>query len=495
MIRWKNATFYTMESMEDTVTQVVTSLGKIIAIGKDATKLKVKKEIDLNGSFVFPGFVDSHLHILGYGQKITRPSLGFSKDKGAVKKQIKEAFQKAPLFMHDYYDIGLTKDDLDNITVDYPILLRHNDYHSVTVNSWILEKLKKQESNGILKEEAGNEALALFDTYSEETLEMYFKTAIESLWSYGITGGHSDDLHYFNGFQNTLSVFQENLPNYPFRAHLLIHHAEVEAFIHSGLSFLDQSKYLQLGAVKLFYDGTVSSKTALFATGYLDGSIGERLWRKDNFIETVKRMRKYNLPVAVHVIGDLASLEVLEILEANPPLLNQHDRLIHCSFLNRSFLIKAKKMPIFIDAQPQFLSSDLPWGLNELKRNPEYIYPWKTILKNKIPMGFGSDAPVEIPNPLLGIMDAQYRIAREDGKVYQPEERLSRFEAIDLYTSKANYATYDTNRGKIKVGHIVDFTIFEQDIMQLPKEELKETKVYMTVVDEKIVYKKKSTPL
>src|SRR5690554_6424987 len=142
MIRWKNATFYTMESKEDRVTEVVTSLGKIIAIGREATKLEVEKEIDLNGAFVFPGFVDSHLHILGYGQKMTRPSLGFSKDKQSVKKQIREAFTKAPLFMHDYYDIGLTKEDLDSITADYPILLRHNDYHSVTVNSWILKKLK-----------------------------------------------------------------------------------------------------------------------------------------------------------------------------------------------------------------------------------------------------------------------------------------------------------------------------------------------------------------
>src|SRR5690554_7762965 len=73
MIRWKNATFYTMESKEDRVTEVVTSLGKIIAIGREATKLEVEKEIDLNGAFVFPGFVDSHLHILGYGQKMTRP--------------------------------------------------------------------------------------------------------------------------------------------------------------------------------------------------------------------------------------------------------------------------------------------------------------------------------------------------------------------------------------------------------------------------------------
>lgn len=494
MIRWKNATFYTMESKEDRVTEVVTSLGKIIAIGREATKLEVEKEIDLNGAFVFPGFVDSHLHILGYGQKMTRPSLGFSKDKQSVKKQIREAFTKAPLFMHDYYDIGLTKEDLDSITVDYPILLRHNDYHSVTVNSWILKKLKKTESSGILKEDAGNAALALFDTYSKETLEMYFKTAIESLWSYGITGGHSDDLHYFNGFQHTLAVFQENLPKYPFRAHLLIHHAEVEAFIHSGLSFLDQTKYLQLGAVKLFYDGTISSKTALFETTYLDGSTGERLWSKDAFIEVVKRVRELNLPVAVHVIGDLASLEVLEILKLYPPHINQHDRLIHCSFLNSLGIKKAKSLPIFIDAQPQFLSSDLPWGLKELQENPEYIYPWKTILAHKIPMGFGSDAPVEIPNPLLGIFDAQYRIAKEDGKVYQPEEKLTRFEAIDLYTSKANYATYDANRGKIKVGHIADFTIFKQDIMQLPKEEFKDAKVYMTVVDEKIVYEKKDTP-
>lgn len=492
MIRWKNATFYTMDSTHTTVNEVVTDQGKIIAVGTKAKDIKVNQEIDLNGSFVFPGFVDSHLHILGYGQKITRPSLGFTKDKQKAMRLIKEAFLDAPLFVHDYYDIGVTKEDLDTVSVDHPVLLRHNDYHSVTVNSWVLDKLQKQNSNGILKEEAGNEALALFDDYKKDTLESYFKNAVTSLWSYGITGGHSDDLHYFNGFRNTLSVFQDTLPDYPFRAHLLVHYQEVEEFIKSKLPFLDQNPYLQLGAVKLFYDGTVSSKTALFEAGYVDGTMGERLWNRSEFEEEVRKMREYKLPVAVHVIGDLASLEVLEVIKKYPPLLGQHDRLIHCSFLSEAFLKEASKLPIFIDAQPQFLSSDLPWGLQDLKKTPEYVYPWKSILQYQIPMGFGSDAPVEIPNPLYGIYDAQYRIAKEDGKVYQVEERISRYEAIELYTSKANFATYHKNRGKIEVGHIADFTVFHEDILQISKEALKASKVYMTVVDEKVVYQKRN---
>lgn len=493
MIRWKNALFYTMESQADVVDEVVTASGKIIAIGQEAKQLKVEKEIDLKGAYVFPGFVDSHLHILGYGQKQSRPSLEFTRNKEKAKEMIQAAFQNAPLFIHDYYDIGLTKDDLDPISRKYPILLRHNDYHSVTVNSWILEKLEVKDSNGILKEEAGNEALALFDTYSKETLEMYFKTAIESLWSYGITGGHSDDLHYFSGFVDTLSVIRDNSPNYPFRAHLLIHYKEVDEFIKAGLSFLDQTPYLQLGAVKLFYDGTISSKTALFESGYIDGSSIERIWSKSAFQKVVQIMRKHHLPVAIHVIGDLAAQEVLEVLEQFPPLPGQHDRLIHCSFLSENFFKKAQNLPIFIDAQPQFLSSDLPWGLKSIKEVPKFVYPWKTILKYNIPMGFGSDAPVEIPNPLFGIFDAEYRIAKEDGKSYQPQEKISRFEAISLYTSKANYATYHQNRGKIQVGNIADFTIFKEDIMHVTKDRLKKVKVYMTVVDENIVYENPNT--
>lgn len=488
MIRWKNATFYTMEQEFQTTDTVLTDQGLVVAIGEEAKHQEADQEVDLKGGFAFPGFVDSHLHIMGYGQKLMRPSARFNKNKEEVLQMVRSLFHKEPLFIHDYYDVGITKTDLDNISKEIPILLRHNDYHSVTVNSVILENIKIEGSSGILTEEEANKALALFEEYTPKERETYLQLAIKQLWKYGVTAGHSDDLHYFGGFHLVLSAYQQVLKRMPFRAHLLIHFQEVDNFVASGLPWLDQDALLQLGAVKLFYDGTISSKTALFSVAYQDGTMGDRMWEKEKFIEEIRKIRSYGLPVAVHVIGDQAASEVLEVLKKYPPKDNQHDRLIHCSFMNEKAFNLAKQLPIFADLQPQFLASDLPWGLKHLTKNPPYVYPWKTFITSHIPMGFGSDAPVEDPNPLIGIYDAEYRISKEDGCVYQEEERLSRYAAIYQYTSGANYATYHKNRGKIAKGQIADFTVFHNDILNVAKEDLKNQSVSFTIVDEKIVY-------
>lgn len=488
---WKNGVFHTMTDEQETKYQMATHQGVIIGFDEEVNDLKFDEIIDLKGNHVYPGFVDAHLHLLGYGQKLSRPNLKNLKDKTLVLEMISNNFLHKPLFAEGYFECGITKDDLNQISSEFPILIRHNDYHSVTANDVVLNKINATESNGVLTEELAEQAMHTFPIHNNQTLEELLKNSIQSLYHYGLTGGHSDDLYYYNGFHETLHIFDHVLAEMPFRAHLIVHHMVLEDYIKSNRVKLNQTPYLQLGAVKMFYDGTISSKTALMKAPYKESlSYGMRIHSKLEFEQMVRRTRVHGLTAAIHVIGDQGLIEVLEILKRNPPIQGQHDRLIHTPWVDEKALRMIKNMSVSIDIQPQFLSSDLPWALDYFSEIPTYPFPWKSLLKQQINLAGSSDAPVEIPNPLLGIYAAVKRQSDHDLKTYFEKESLSRFEAITLYTKGANYSTMDIRRGYLKKESIADLSIFTEDLLQIPIENLKKELLYATVVDESIVYKK-----
>ncbi|MBE0700926.1 MAG: amidohydrolase [Acholeplasmataceae bacterium] len=487
---WTHGIFHTMQSEYHTHQSILTDHGVIVAVDDEINHHQADEIIDLGGLHVYPGFVDAHLHLLGYGQKLMRLNLENQRDPYKVQLDIKSNFRGEPLFVEGYFDVGLTKVDLNAISDHIPILLRHNDYHSVTVNSAILKQIHMEKTNGVLSEDDAQKAMDAFPKYSNRQLGELLHKAISKLYTYGVTGGHSDDLYYFNGFQSTLDVFENYLKKHPFRAHLLVHHKVLDDYIASKRPFLDQTPFLQLGAIKCFYDGTISSKTACFKHPYKNGSHhGIRILGKSGFLTWIKKIRKHDLPVAVHVIGDQGLREVVQVLKAYPPKIGLHDRIIHASFADEETMNIMKDIPIVLDIQPQFQSSDMPWALSYLSMEPEAIYPWKTYLKFHLKLAGSSDAPVEVPNPLVGMYAAMERRSIHDGKQYQIDEMLNRFEAISLYTTGSNRPTYHTNRGQIKKGYIADFTILRDDLMVLPIQEFLEPQVKMTVIDEKIVYK------
>jgi len=486
---WTNGIFHSLDDGK-IYHKMTTHLGKIICFDEDCFYPSYDEVIDLKGAHVYPGFVDAHMHLLGYGQKLTRPNLSHVKTKEEALKCIKEAFHHEPLFVEGYRENGITKEDLDHISNDVPIMLRHNDYHSLTANSAVLKKINLLHTQGVLTEEDATEAMRTWPPYTIEQLERILEKSIQSLYAYGITGAHSDDLSYFIGFKDTLRAFENVLERIPFRAHLLMHYDILNDYIQSSKPFLDQNKYLSLGAIKMFYDGTLSSKTAYMKTTYQGTNHhGLKIQTDKVFEKMVMKCRSYGLPVAVHVIGDQGLINVCELLKKHPPREGFHDRLIHTPWVDEKGLKLMKEIPCVLDVQPQFLSSDLPWAFNFLNEKPTYIFPWKTLKDHGLIQAGSSDAPVEIPNPLLGIYASVYRISDHDGKTYGEEEKLSLNEAIELYTIGANYPTYDPYRGKLKRGFVADLTIFKKDLHALTQEEFKEPQVYMTVIDEQIVYK------
>lgn len=109
-----------------------------------------------------------------------------------------------------------SKADLDVISNDIPIYLRHEDYHGMTLNSKALEIMDFMSEDGILKEEDATKALQSIPKHEIETLTSFLLKAYHQLNKYGIIGGHSDDLYYFNGYHDTLKAFLMRVKNIHF---------------------------------------------------------------------------------------------------------------------------------------------------------------------------------------------------------------------------------------------------------------------------------------
>ncbi|WP_035053562.1 amidohydrolase [Carnobacterium pleistocenium] len=527
---WKNGLFYTMEKEEETVSAVITDGEKIVATGeekelKNTYDKEITEEVDLNGEIVFPGFVDSHLHLLWYGLSLARLNLNQSKSKKESMDKIRETIEQLALdewlFVEGYNEnewqddpTPITRIDLDAISTQHPLLVRRIDYHNVVINTVLINKIgikdgqiysgggeiqlnQEGKVTGVLKDEATNLAINSFPSTTPKEQEEYLALAIEDLWSKGVTGAHSEDLHYFNGFEGTLKTFRDVIKKEKkaFRVHLLIHHEELEAYNRSEELFLAGDPFIELGAMKIFYDGTVGSRTALMTQPYAEtANHGLQIQSDKIFVSLIKAARKAKLPVAIHILGDKAFEKVIATLREFPPLPGQLDRMIHTPWLSEELLKKAKNLPLIFDVQPQFMSSDLPWALDVLGENhPSLAFAWKSIKNAGFPLAGSSDAPIEIPNPFYGIHSAVTRTVRggNSEKRYFPEEELSVFEALSLYTIGSATAGYKENiRGKIKTGYVSDFTILKKNPFMVEKEALSEMKVSKTVVGGAIVFKK-----
>ncbi|WP_239257201.1 amidohydrolase [Listeria ilorinensis] len=522
---WTNGTFYTMEKEGATTEAVLTDHGKIVAVGQEALLYSEAEQVDLDGAVVFPGFVDSHLHLLWYGQFLDRLSLTDTVSKKEALTRIAERVANLAadewLFVEGYDENKwqdqstlLTRDDLDQVSAGHPVLVRRIDYHSVSVNSALIEAIgltsetcftgggeidtdEAGRLSGVLRDNATTVAIDAFPVATQDELCRWLRLAVRDLWTKGVTGGHSEDLHYFNGFAGTLAAFRATLTeDFPFRAHLLVHNAELENFCRSGEHFVSGDPFLELGAMKIFYDGTVGSRTALMSRPYADdpGNYGLQIQSDEEFEAMVKQARDAGLPVAIHILGDLAFQKVIHTLQKFPPQPGQYDRMIHTPWLRDDLLEEAAGMPICFDLQPQFMSSDLPWALDVLgSEHPKRAFAWKTLIDHGFKVSFGSDAPIETPNPFYGIHAAVTRTASQDlnGQRYFVEEALSVYEAIHSYTTKTATISYkEGERGKIAPGYVADFTMTREDPFQVEEARLRELEVIRTVVAGKTVFEK-----
>ena len=518
---WYGGKIYTMEKEDETVEAILVENDKIIAAGlyEELSKL-ADEHSHLHGSVMYPGFVDSHLHIISQGEKLIHLDLSKAKSSEEMLQMIEEAAKKTP---SDQWLIGggwnennfidkriPTIQELNAIRKE-PIVLTRICRHSILTNSSAMiasgiTNDSKSPSGGEIGRDNKGDLSGLFfeqamdlitDTLPKEGdayiayLKRVLNMAIDQMLSYGLTGGHTDDMHPFGDFMNPFTAYRDVIGEKEhFKVNLLRRHTVFEEMINKKLPYDDS--FLEAGAMKLFLDGSLGSSTATLTEPYSDNEKNKGLFihSDEEVIEMVKLARKNDAPVAIHVIGDAAAEQAIRIIEKYPVQLGKRDRLIHCSILREDLINRIAKLPIVIDVQPAFVMSDFPWIVNRIgKKRLKYTYAWKTLIESGIKCAAGTDAPIESIDPLETIYAAIERKNQYSEESYLPEQKISRFEAIQMYTiGSAQAISKEHERGLIKQGYDADFSIFDRDLFAGTSEDLLSAKVVNTVVAGRVVF-------
>lgn len=525
---WFNGTFITMSQENETVEAIYEKNGKIIDCATEQELIKkwgseIVHRKNVHGAFIYPGFVDSHLHLIGHGQKLLRLDLSNSNKKEALELLNKMSLSAEDewieaLGWNEHNDPNhetLTKEDLNQISTNKPVFVMRICRHAAYVNQTALnlagidETTEDPAGGRIERDDAGKPTGVLHDgavtlvqncmpALSKNSIKRALKTAIQDCYRHGLTGGHTEDLHYYNGLQETMDIYEESINDqHPFRAHLLIHHEELNAYDQSTYKNVSEvSPFIELGALKIFADGALGGRTAALSSPYSDDpdTSGLLIHTGEKLNELVNKARERNLGVAIHVIGDQAlDMAITAIEQAHP--VAKRDRLIHVQIARADLLERIKRLPLIVDIQPRFVVSDFPWVIERIGPNRlPYSFAWKTLLLNQVPCAGGSDAPIEPIEPLLGIHAAVARKGiHEDGPVYGTKEKLTPYEAVALFTTGSAYAIgREHDRGQILPGFDADFTILDRNILTDGEEAIANARVLATVVNGNTVYQNES---
>ncbi|MER2121280.1 MAG: amidohydrolase [Solibacillus sp.] len=521
---WTNGTIYTMEQEGATVQAVLVQGGKIVETGAfDDLLVYADEVIDLQGAAMYPGFVDSHLHMIGHGEKLMRLDLTVATSGEELLQLVKNAASQLQVgqwligdgWNENQFTDGRipTKEELDAVT-NNPIFLNRVCHHVALVNSAALQlagvtintedaaggkigRHENDELNGLLYEQATNLVSSLFKQEGEsyiESLAQSLQLAIEHMQSYGLTGGHTEEMSYYGHFMNPLTAYHSVIGERKhFRVNLLRHHAVFEEMITNHAPFSEP--YIEPGAMKIFADGSLGGSTAALLAPYANDEHNKgMLIHTDAQMEALIQLaRKYNEAVAIHIIGDGAMEQVLQYLEKYPVADGKRDRLIHCCVVSEEQLARMKKLQVILDLQPAFVTSDYPWVTEKLGENRAgHHYAWKTFIDEGFICAAGTDAPIEAMSPFETIYAAVERKKPKDiHEGYNREQKVSRFEAVKMYTvGSAEAICKENERGYIRNGYDADFTVLDTDLMKCSSEEILQTNALLTVVGGTIVYKR-----
>lgn len=521
---WYGGTIYTMEQENETVEAVLVEDEKIIAIGHyDELIRQADEQINLHGATMYPGFVDSHLHMIFQGEKLIWLDLSTANSAEEMLEMVNEASKSIPndqwLFADGWNENNFadkripTVAELDAIRKE-PILLKRVCHHVVLCNTAALEAggiSEKSESpaggeigrgkdgklNGLLYDNAADLVTAAIQREGEayiDTLTAELNSAVNQMLSLGLTGGHTEDMHYFGEYINPLTAFRRVIgENHHFRVNLLRHHAVFKDMMEANVEF--DEPFIEPGAMKIFTDGSLGGSTAALSKPYADNlkKYGLFIHTDEEIENLVKLARKFNEVIAVHMIGDAGAAQILQVIEKYPAPRGKRDRLIHASVLREDLIERIVKLPVVVDAQPAFVSSDFPWIIERLGEDRlDYVYPWKTLLNCNVMCAAGTDAPIENINPLSTIYAAvERKKPYTTGEGYVPEQKVTRYEAIRMYTvGSAQAIGKEHERGLIKPGYDADFSIFDRDLFKGSSEDMLKAKAVKTVVAGRVVFER-----
>ena len=488
----------------------VAAIGALTDLGRDHADAE---PVDLHGGLMTPGWSDSHVHFTWWAIQTDQIDLRDAPTLDAALVEIEAYARRLPAgawliggrFDKNRWGRWPTAAELDRATAGHPAALRSRDGHARWLNTAALRAAKIERATedpvggaierdasgaptGILKENANRLADAVVPPPTVDESVAAIERGQREAHRRGITA--IEDLEHaaaFSAFQRTRDRGELRL-----RVAMGIPHGSLDAALALGLRTGLGDAWLRVGHLKIFTDGALGSQTAALEEPY-EGSSDRGLLtiEPDRLNADVARAAEAGIAVAIHAIGDRAvhaALDAIEPTRAAHPELRQ--RVEHAQLLRREDIPRFGALGVVASMQPIHATSDRDlvdryWGAERALR----AYPWRQILDHGGRLAFGSDAPVEPIDPLLGLHAAVARQRPGDADRWHAEQALGLTEALAGYTSGAAYAMgAERERGTLGVGMRCDATVVERDLALTAVDEWPALRVTGTIVGGELVY-------
>jgi hypothetical protein len=535
-----NAVVYTVNKNQPDAEAVAVKDGKIIFTGTNADVKKYigdKTEvIDCKGQFVMPGFIEGHGHIHGLGSSLINLNLMNVKNWDEIVAQVADAAKHAkpgdwiigrgwhqekwnPAPVKNYLGYPY-HEELDKVSPDNPVMLSHASGHSSYVNAKAMElaginsSTPNPSGGEIVKDKNGAIVGVLAETAQGLAGKAYrdwinkmsnaeqkakwvesIKLAEEECLKKGVTS-FQDAGSSFEQVQGMKELAQQGKLN--IRHWLMVRdgnaslraNAKVFPVVNEGNGFLT------VNAVKVSLDGALGSYGAWLLEPYSDrpGWVGENTFTIDSLKAIADFCWNNNLQLCVHAIGDKANREVINIFAEQIGKNKSKDhrwRVEHAQHVNPAEIPRFKEWNVVASMQGIHCTSDAPFVPKRLgaKRSEEGAYVWQSFLKASVVVNNGTDVPVEDVDPIANFYASVTRKLK-DGSAFYPAQKMSRDEAIYSYTMANAFAAFEEKeKGSIETGKYADLVVLSNNLITCKDEEIKNTKVVMTIVGGKVKYK------
>jgi predicted amidohydrolase YtcJ len=528
-----NGKVLTIDSENPSVEAIAIKGETIIAVGStkkiaEMIENSVTDVIDAHGRLVIPGFNDAHVHFgpldpdfieLRY---TTDPSVITEKVKAQVAKSKPGELIHGGHWVHELFPDKNwpSKDLIDRVSPDNPVLLERADGHSVLVNSYVIKKsgitrntpdpfggeIQKdpvtREPTGILKDAAMDliktgavKTIRSAEEEKEKTWQGYL-LAMKEAREYGVTSLQNAGWGDFEAYEK-LEKEGELTSRIDIAAPLTGDTTKLKEYLELAKKYPDEGNWIRFGFLKAFADGSIGSSTALMFEPYSDnpGTSGLAMWPYEELEKMVLIADKMGFQIGIHAIGDKANNWILNAFEKTIEVNGRRDsrhRCEHTQTLQLSDIPRFAQLGVIPSMQPTHCISDKLFceqrvGYERCKG----AYAWRSLINAGSMLAFGTDYQVEPLNPMEGLYAAVTRKDRlgEEGEGWFPEQKLSMEEAIKYYTLGSAYAQFMNDRkGMIKPGYLADIVIVDKDLLTIPESEIMKTKVDYTIVGGKVVY-------
>lgn len=492
-------------------------------IEKGATRV-----IDAGGRLVIPGFNDAHAHFgpldpdyieLRY---TTDPAVITEKVKAQVAKSKPGELIRGGHWEHEMFidKKWPTKELLDNVSPENPVMLSRADGHSVLVNSYILKasgitkdtpdpfggEIQKDpvtgEPTGILKENAES-LIVTGESNPERTREEEEKRswqgyllALKEARELGVTSiqipGYADFEVYDKLQQQGLLTGRIDIGST-----LTADTNLLKKYLDLWKKYPGSGNWIRFGYLKAFIDGTIGSGTALMFEPFTDNpeTSGLSMMPYEEFENMVIAADKFGFQIGVHSIGDKGNNWTLNAFEKAQKINGRRDsrhRNEHAQTITPSDFPRFAKSGIIASMQPTHCISDKKFCVKRIgPERAKGAYAWKSMADAGASIAFGSDYQVEPLNPMEGLYASVTRKDRlgEEGDGWYPEQKIKMEDAIRYYTLGSAYAQFmDDRKGIIRDGYLADIVITDKDLLSIPEQEIMKTRIDYTIAGGKVVY-------